>query len=130
WQPAPLPDVAVPADALQHLLHSAARGLLLLAVFSSPASAAAPHIRVDVRPVRLKGSTALQFAARTTTQEFHSNLSLADAVLHLQQLADGRFRNIRIVTSHGETQAVAAKNGRWKLHQKLSSPTSPPATDT
>ncbi|MFN5740448.1 MAG: class I SAM-dependent methyltransferase [Planctomyces sp.] len=123
-------DVADPADELQQLLQSAARGQLLLAVFSSPASAAAPHIRVDVRPVRLKGSAALQFAARTTTQEFHSNLRLADAVLHLQQLADGRFRNIRIVTSHGETQAVAAKNGRWKLHQKFSSPTSPPATDT
>lgn len=113
-------DAADPAIELQQLLLSAASGKLLLAVFSGPTPAAAPHIRVDVRPVSLKGQPALQFAARTTTQEFHSNLDPAAATSRLQQLADGRFRNIRIVTSDGETQAVATKNGRWKLHHHRS----------
>lgn len=113
-------DAADRATELQQLLLSAASGQLLLAVFSSPAPAAAPHIRVDVRPVSLKGQPALQFAARTATQEFHSNLAPAAAASRLLQLADGRFRNIRIVTTHGETQAVAAKNGQWKLHRHRS----------
>jgi hypothetical protein len=59
-------DAADPATELQQLLLSAASGQLLLAVFSGPTPAAAPHIRVDVRPVRLKGQPALQFAARST----------------------------------------------------------------
>lgn len=113
-------DAADPATELQQLLLSAASGQLLLAVFSGPTPAAAPHIRVDVRPVRLKGQPALQFAARTTTQEFHSNLDPHAATSRLLQLADGRFRNIRIVTSHGETQAVASKTGHWKLHRQRS----------
>ena len=68
-------DASDPANQLLQLLQSAMTGQLKLAVFSGPTPAAGPQIRVDVRPVMLRGNTVLQFAARTATQEFHSNLN-------------------------------------------------------
>lgn len=121
-------DASDPANQVLQLLQSAMTGQLKLAVFSGPTPAAGPQIRVDVRPVMLRGNTVLQFAARTATQEFHSNLNPDQALTQLQQLADGRFRNIRILTTNGETQATAGKNGRWKIHRQRSSRTLPTTT--
>ncbi len=66
------------------------------AVFSKPRSGSNAHLRVDVRPVRLRSEAVIQFTTRTRTQEFHQNLSPELAVQELLRLAREEYRDIRI----------------------------------
>lgn len=94
-------------------------GMLLKAVFSGPAAAAGEIVRIQVRPLLLRGQQNLQIASRTATQEFHRNCDPAQALGQLRQFLDGRFRNLLLETPTEQLHAILNQRGtQWKLHRK------------
>ena len=88
-------------------------------VFSRPRDRTAVELRVDVRAVKLKAGVRFQFARRTKTQEFHSNLTRDEAAKELCRLAEDVFLEARIVTAGSVWTARCGKKGRWQLSQSL-----------
>lgn len=94
-------------------------GVLLKAVFSGPAAAAGEIVRIQVRPLLLRGQPSLQIASRTATQEFHRNCEPDQALDQLRLFLDGRFRNLLLETAAEQLQAILNQRGtQWKLHRK------------
>jgi hypothetical protein len=94
-------------------------GMLQKAVFSGPAAAAGEIVRIQIRPLLLRGLPHLQIASRTSTQEFHRNCAPAQALDQLRQFVDGRFRNLLLDTPAEQLHAVLNQRGtQWKLHRK------------
>lgn len=94
-------------------------GSLRRVVFSGPGSAAGQILRVDIRPIALRGQTLLQFASRTATQEFHRNCLPAESLSDFQQLLDGRYRNVSLELPTERLQGVLGPRGdSWKLHRQ------------
>lgn len=114
----------------QFLQDSVTSGGLRRVVFSGPANTADAIIRVDVRPVTLRGQVHYQFASRTATQEFHANRHAEDALLECRQLLDGRFRNARAEAASGQLEATLAKSGRWALRRTTTTNAAVPVPDS
>lgn len=94
-------------------------GSLRRAVFSGPGPVAGQILRVDIRPVTLRGQTLLQFASRTATQEFHRNCLPGESLSDFQQLLDGRYRNVFLELPSERLQGVLGPRGNsWKLHRQ------------
>jgi hypothetical protein len=106
-------------ELYRFLRDSVRSGDLRKAVFSGPAAPSNQIIRVDVRPVEIRGSVVYQFASRTKTQEFHCNRTAEDLLLECRRLLDGDFRNVRLEASDGQIEGNLSKNGRWTLRRKL-----------
>lgn len=114
----------------QFLQDSVRSGELRRVVFSGPAQTADAIIRVDVRPVTLRGQVHYQFASRTATQEFHANRHAEDALSECRQLLDGRFRNARAEAASGQLEATLAKSGRWALRRTTTTNAAVPVPDS
>ena len=98
-------------------------GSLRKAVFSGPVPTAGQIMRVDVRPVTLRGRPVLQFASRTATQEFHHNVLPSDSLSEFRLLLDGRYRNVAIELASERIQGVLGQRGSiWKLHRQPNLP--------
>lgn len=115
---------------LYNILASAVSSeILRKAVFSSPAAAAGEIVRVNVRPLQLRGLPHFQIASRTATQEFHRNCPPPDALTQLRQYLDGRFRNLLLDTTSEQVHAILDRRGTaWKIHRRPHQPT--PANTT
>ncbi|MEY3459672.1 MAG: hypothetical protein RL215_2829 [Planctomycetota bacterium] len=76
-------------------------------------------MRVDVRPISLRGQSVLQFASRSATQEFHHNHSSTDALESFRQLISGRYRNVHLETPGEIVEGVYnPRTAFWKLHRR------------
>lgn len=104
-----------PRDELKHVLTSAiAASRLLSAVFSGPADSHSTIRRIDVRPVTVRGVQLLQLTSRSSTQAFHQNLTVAQAITELDRLLD-EFRNVRGTNGSSQFVAYRTHSDQWKL---------------
>ncbi|MCP4784412.1 MAG: SAM-dependent methyltransferase [Fuerstiella sp.] len=94
-------------------------GTFRKAVFSKPVNKAAEGpIRIDVRPVTVKGLRKLQLTRRIGTQERHENVDAADGVAQMQRFAEFKFRDVHLTTSDAEWSARHGKKGTCKLTKR------------
>jgi len=93
-------------------------------VFSSPRSAEPPYLRVNVRPVEVRGQRMLQFSSQSATQEFHQNYEGETAASELAHLALKVFRNVRVTTDSAVYEGRFSRKGKCFL-RKESSPEEP-----
>jgi len=117
---------------LDGLLRSCVQeGTFRKAVFSKPVVKSADLAgRVDVRPVMIKGRPTFQFTERIGTQEHHRNLSSAEAIEEMTQLAGTTFRDVRLETATDEWIARHNRRGRCTLqHSVLTSSVAEAATE-
>ncbi|MEI7698279.1 MAG: SAM-dependent methyltransferase [Planctomycetia bacterium] len=109
-------------ELYQFLRGSVRSGSLRKAVFSGQAAPSNPIIRVDVRPVEIRGVVVYQFASRTKTQEFHCNRTADELLPECRRLLEGDFRNVRLEASDGQIEGNLSKNGHWALRRKSVAP--------
>ncbi|MEO2015608.1 MAG: SAM-dependent methyltransferase [Fuerstiella sp.] len=89
------------------------------AVFSKPVHKAADGpIRIDVRPVTVKGQRKLQLTRRMGTQEHHENVDADDGVEQMQQFTEHTFRDVHLTTSDAEWTARHSKKGTCTLTKR------------
>jgi SAM-dependent methyltransferase len=112
--------MATDGEELYSILAAAvSSGMLRKAVLSGPAETAGEIVRIQIRPMLLRGHPALQIASRTATQEFHRNCSPTEALPQLRQYLDGRFCNLLLETPAEHLHAVLNhRSSRWKLHRR------------
>jgi hypothetical protein len=116
--PNQLPDVTQdPARArFDALLASALQqGRWQRLVLAKPWASAGDLQRVVVRPITLKGQTALSFVYSHATRDITKNLTPEHALAHLAELLATQFRNAHLFTPDGETQLLGSKKGRAHL---------------
>jgi len=72
-------------------------------------------VRVQVRPVTLKGQTCLSFVYRHQTKDITKNLPAAEGLLALQAMVAHEFRNAHLLTPTEEIQLAISKKGKATL---------------
>jgi len=104
-----------------HLLisESVLDGTFRRAVFSKPVDKSADEpVRIDVRPVTVKGRLKLQLTWRIGAQDRHENVDADDGVARMQQFAGVRFRDVHLRTSDAEWTARHSKKGTCTLTKR------------
>ncbi|MFO0975350.1 MAG: SAM-dependent methyltransferase [Planctomycetaceae bacterium] len=107
---------SAPRD-LKSLLSTLQTEAIVRVVFSEPADRSDEVRRVDVRPVRVRDDSCLQFASRTKTQEFHRNLTITEAHSELLRLSDS-FLRVRLETRDASWEGFRKGNGSWKFQSQ------------
>ena len=97
------------------LCQSVISGGLQKAVFSGPRIATESIRRVDVRPVEIRDGRRFQFTLQTETQQTHRNLDANEAAAEFTRLCQGIYRNVRLVTDYGTSEARESGKGVWFL---------------
>lgn len=115
-------------DLIRLLNDSATAKTLKKAVFSSPRASSPEFLRVDVRPVEVRGQWMLQFTSQSQTQQFHQNYGSADAAAELVRLATELFRNAHITTDNAIFESRTSRRGKCFLHRKERAPDSQKST--
>ncbi|HIK92184.1 MAG TPA: SAM-dependent methyltransferase [Planctomycetes bacterium] len=98
---------------------SVLNGTFRKAVFSKPMHKSADGpIRIDVRPVAVKGRLMLQLTRRIGVQERHENVDGDDGIAQMQQFAGLAFRDVHFQTSDAEWTARYSKKGNCTLTKR------------
>lgn len=72
-------------------------------------------VRVQVRPVILKGQACLSFVHSHTTRDITKNLPVAEGLAWLQSLVGQDFRNAHLLTPTEDIQLAISKKGKATL---------------
>ena len=108
------------------LKDSALARTLRKAVFSTPRSLKQPYVRVEVRPVEVRGRRMLQFASQSATQQFHQNREGDEAASELTHLAVAVFRNVRLTTDSAVFEGRFSRKGKCFLRKETVAETAAP----
>lgn len=100
------------------LKDSALARTLRKVVFSTPRSLKQPYVRVEVRPVDVRGRRMLQFASQSATQQFHQNREGEEAASELTHLAVDVFRNVRLTTDSAVFEGRFSRKGKCFLRKE------------
>jgi Methyltransferase domain len=84
-------------------------------ILAKPTGGAGDLQRVVVRPITLKGQTALSFVYSHATRDITKNLAPEPGLVHVAELLATQFRNAHLFTPDGETQLLGSKKGRAHL---------------
>ena len=103
------------------LCESVLSGGLKKAVFSGPRIAGESIRRVDVHPIVIRDGRRFQFTSQTDTQQLHQNLDASEAASEFTRLCQSVYRNVRLVTDAGTSEARASRKGVWFLKTKVTS---------
>ena len=107
---------------------SVADGSFRKAVFSKPVHKVDDAaVRVDVRPVMIRGETLFQFTSRVGTQETHCNFAAERAIQEMQKSAGKLFRDIRLQTANAEWLARHNRKGVCSLKRSSGTDDDPEA---
>lgn len=99
-------------SALQH-------NKFIYGVFTTPVNKSeSPYKKITVRPVRLKGESAMQLEKFTDTKVFHENLSYADVYEIILKLIKKEYRNINLFTEDADFQIMVSKKGSIRITEK------------
>lgn len=75
-------------------------------------------LRMEGRPVDIRGETMLALVSRYRTRETTSNLPLDEACARLRALLTGDFRRAHLIRPDGETQLSISKRGKALLRTR------------
>lgn len=87
-------------------------------VLSKPTAAAGDLVRVDARPIELKGEPHLQLVARHRTHDVTRNVPRGDAVAAVRALIGATFLRAHLRAADEELQLMVGKRGQVGLHRK------------
>ena len=79
------------------------------------ASAEDAALRVQVRPLLLRGQAHLSFVSSHATKDITKNLPLAEGLAQVARLLGSSFRNAHLHTAAEEVQLVLSKKGKGHL---------------
>src|SRR5690606_32381260 len=72
-------------------------------------------VRMEGRPVDIRGETKLALVSRYRTRDITSNLAALEASTRLQELLAGKFRKAHLIRDNGEAQLSISKRGKALL---------------
>lgn len=115
-------------DALRASL---AEGTLAKLVIAGPRRADADLLRVQARPIALKGRTALSFTYHHRTKDVTRNFDAEAGVAEAEALQANDFDNLHLIGPGGaELQLAISRKGKASLRRSRAAPTAPAAPAT
>ena len=99
--------------ALERFLNEDLKG----AVLSNPRQKGAV-IKVQIRPVAIKGSLYFQAEEFTDKQAFHRNMDRDQAALYIEEALRERFKQMELTSSLGTVHALVSKKGKMTVKVK------------
>ncbi|ADL04469.1 class I SAM-dependent methyltransferase [Lacrimispora saccharolytica] len=102
---------------------------LLRIVISNPADKQGVS-KVKVRPLLLKGNLVFQAEELVGTQAFHRNYTAEECISYIEDLLDGRLRQMELESGKGQVRVLVSKKGvlsiKVKRQQKIEVPSPVP----
>jgi hypothetical protein len=108
----PNPAATPREQFLQRLALAQADGSWQRLVLSRPHAATHAVLRVQVRPLLIKGQPVLSFVDSQATSDTTKNLPVAQGLARLDELLGDGFRNAHLFTTSHELQLKLGKKGR------------------
>lgn len=119
---------------LDLLADSLASGALQRLVLSGYQGEVPDLLRVQARPVVLRGVPSLSLTWRHQTRDETHNLPASEAPARVGALLDQGFRNAQLTTTTQDVQLACSRKGKWTLRVGAAAageaPASPPAAST
>ena len=116
---------------LQRLAQAQADGSWQRLLLSRPHAATHSVLRVQVRPLLIKGQPVLSFVDSHATSDITKNLPVPEGLARLDELLGDGFRNAHLFTSTHEWQLKLGKKGRADAghlsERAVAAPTAPTA---
>jgi len=94
-------------------------------VLAKPRKTAGDLAQLQVRPVSLRGETALQFVEKHTTRDLTRNLPPAAAQAELRELLATSFSHAHLITTGETLQLSISKRGKVGLHRARTADSAP-----
>ena len=115
----PAPTAAAPAAARQRfmaLLHEALAGHGVQRLVLSGYQGSEPGLlRIQARPVLLRGMPCLSCVHRYQTRDETRNLAHDEVAVQVEAWLDAGFHNAQLTTTSQDIQLACSRKGRWSL---------------